>query len=73
MNEVLKDLAKAKIAFQQRTILTVMGVTETTESRMEEGDICCLCEQQFSETYGRPLACEECGGDGVLDNAQEVL
>ncbi len=39
---------------------------EAHEERMEEGDICCLCGKSFVETYGRPLACEDCGGDGVL-------
>jgi len=73
MNEVLKDLAKAKVAFQQRSILTAMGVSPRNEDRMENGDICTICQQDFIEEYGHPLACEDCGGDGVLDSAQEVL
>jgi DNA-directed RNA polymerase subunit RPC12/RpoP len=33
---------------------------------MEEGVLCALCGQPFLEDYGYPLACEDCGGDGVL-------
>jgi DnaJ-class molecular chaperone len=32
----------------------------------EDGEICVICEKQFAEAYGRPAACEDCGGDGVL-------
>lgn len=33
---------------------------------MENGDICTICESRTAETYGRPGACEDCGGDFVL-------
>ena len=65
-NELLKDLAKAKVAFQQRSILTVMGVSPANNRRMEDGEICAICQQDFMEDYGHALACESCGGDGVL-------
>jgi len=65
-HELLKDLAKAKMVFQQRAIMAV--INPVTVGMMEEGDICCICERELNETYGRPLACEDCGGDGVLDN-----
>lgn len=34
---------------------------------MENGEICCICEKLTAEEYGRPGACEDCGGDFVLE------
>jgi hypothetical protein len=34
--------------------------------QMEDGEVCTICTMPFVEDYGYPLACEECGGDGVL-------
>lgn len=42
---------------------------KVTQDDLEEGSFCVLCEMPFAESYGRPLACEGCGGDGVLDKS----
>lgn len=34
--------------------------------KMENGEICCLCQYETEEEYGLPGACEACGGDFVL-------
>lgn len=36
------------------------------DGQMENGEICAICKQGFVERYDRALACEDCGGDGVL-------
>ncbi len=33
---------------------------------MLDGECCTICGMEFEEDYGYPLACEGCGGDGVL-------
>ncbi len=38
---------------------------------MIEGEICTICGLPFKESYGYPLACQDCGGDGVLDDGEE--
>ena len=38
---------------------------------MVDGEICTICCCPFEEEYGYPLACEECGGDGVLAKPPE--
>jgi uncharacterized CHY-type Zn-finger protein len=37
------------------------------QNAMEAGVICCICEKLTAEEYGRPGACEDCGGDFVLE------
>ena len=34
--------------------------------QIEEGIICAICHEEFMEENSRPMACENCGGDGVL-------
>ena len=45
------------------------------EAQFENGERCVICENRTTESYGRPGACEDCGGDFVLmseeDKAEE--
>ncbi len=50
-------MAKCNSLFQDQEI----------KDAMENGEICCICEKLTIEEYGRPGACENCGGDFVLD------
>lgn len=42
------------------------GHTPEDNAQLENGERCLLCYQRTAEPYGRPGACEECGGDFVL-------
>lgn len=37
------------------------------QDAMENGEICTICEELTAEEYGHPGACEDCGGDLVLE------
>lgn len=50
-------MAKCNGLFQDKEI----------QDAMENGEICTICEKLTIEEYGRPGACEDCGGDFVLD------
>lgn len=49
------------------TKTTIEKYRKISQENIEDGCFCILCEMSFAEAYGRPLACEGCGGDGVLD------
>lgn len=42
------------------------GNTARDEEQFENGERCLICYQRTCEPYGRPGACEDCGGDFVL-------
>ena len=39
---------------------------------IETGQICAICHKTFFDEYCRPLACESCGGDGVLSDVDNI-
>ncbi len=61
MNDVLKDLAKAKAVFQQKAILSAMGVLQRdlVEAEVEQ---CATCGDHH-ELDAVPFICQT--GDGV--------
>lgn len=40
-------------------------------AEMEDGEICTICKATLREEYGRPIACEDCGGEAVIAGGQE--
>ena len=38
---------------------------------MDQGRICVICRLDFEEEQPYPMACENCGGEGVLDKPNE--
>lgn len=34
---------------------------------LKNGDYCTICFYSLAESYGRPIACGNCGGDAVLE------
>lgn len=44
---------------------------KATHRRIEDGEICAICEENFYEDQPYPKACEHCGGDGVLQKDAE--
>jgi hypothetical protein len=47
------------------------GHTQQDMDQFENGEMCLICYQKTAEPYGRPGACEDCGGDFVLFNGDE--
>jgi hypothetical protein len=39
--------------------------------QFENGERCLICFQKTTEPYGRPGACEDCGGDFVLMSEED--
>lgn len=44
---------------------------EATSEELENGERCAICNHLLNEEYGRPIACESCGGDAVRDGDDE--
>lgn len=44
----------------------IPGHTPQDEAQFENGERCLICYERTAEPYGRPGACEDCGGDFVL-------
>ena len=42
------------------------GHTKQDDAQFESGERCLICYERTAEPYGRPGACEDCGGDFVL-------
>jgi len=49
----------------------LLGDADEQIDAFENGEMCLLCYQPFAEPYGRPLLCEDCGGDGVLKTYED--
>ena len=50
-----------------KAIKTTLWTEIMRPKDIEYGAVCAICHKPFMELYDRPLACEDCGGDGVLD------
>lgn len=40
---------------------------EALNELIEAGDCSAICHKPTAEEYGRPIACEGCGGEAVLE------
>jgi len=47
-----------------------MTDAELTE-KLENGELCAICNEELIEDYGWPIACEDCGGDALKTGIDE--
>lgn len=52
----------------QKAIAAVRSLKpEEVTEKIENGEICAICNEPLDEDYSRPIACSNCGGDAVLE------